>query len=38
MLDPAWIRAQWQGFEDRTVHWKLAWNLVMLGAFARKDN
>ena len=36
LLDLAWIRATWKGFEDRSVHWKQAWTLVVLGEFARR--
>ena len=37
LLDPSWIRAQWQGFEDGALHWKRAGSLVGLGEFARRN-
>jgi asparagine synthase (glutamine-hydrolysing) len=35
-LDPAWIRGQWQAFEADGLRWTRAWDLVVLGEFARR--
>ena len=37
LLDPAWIRAQWQGFEAGALHWNRTWSLVVLGEFVRRN-
>jgi len=36
-LDPLWIRRQWQAFEVGQLRWTRAWNLVVLGEFARRS-
>ena len=36
-LHPAWIRQQWQAFETNQLHWKRAWNLVVLGACSLRE-
>jgi asparagine synthase (glutamine-hydrolysing) len=35
-LEPAWIRGQWQAFEADQLRWTRAWDLVVLGEFARR--
>ncbi|MFN9643992.1 MAG: asparagine synthase (glutamine-hydrolyzing) [Cyanobacteriota bacterium] len=35
-LNPAWIRRQWQAFEADRLRWTRAWDLVVLGEFARR--
>ncbi|MFM7466201.1 MAG: asparagine synthase (glutamine-hydrolyzing) [Cyanobium sp.] len=35
-LDPLWVDRQWQAFEADQLRWTRAWNLVVLGEFARR--
>ena len=35
-LDPLWVRRQWEAFEADQLRWTRAWNLVVLGEFARR--
>ena len=35
-LDPAWVRGQWQAFEADQLRWTRAWDLVVVGEFARR--
>lgn len=35
-LDPSWIHRQWHAFDNSRLHWARAWNLVVLGEFARR--
>ena len=35
-LDPLWVDRQWHAFEADQLRWTRAWNLVVLGEFARR--
>jgi asparagine synthase (glutamine-hydrolysing) len=37
LINPLWVRKQWQVFETGQLHWPKAWSLVVLGEFAHRE-